>query len=65
MSKLKLFFLSLIILIIGGINWGLVGFFDFDLVATLFGRMSIFSRIIYSIVGLSAIIAAITAPKQN
>lgn len=65
MSKLKLFFLSLIILIIGGINWGLVGFFDFDLVAAIFGKMSVLSRIIYSIVGLSAIIAAITAPKQN
>lgn len=65
MSKLKLFFLSLIILIIGGINWGLVGVFSFDLVATMFGKMSILSRIIYSLVGVSAIIAAITAPKQN
>ena len=65
MSKLKLFFLSLIILIIGGINWGLVGFFDFDLVAAIFGKMSVLSRIIYSIVGISAIVSAITAPKQN
>ncbi len=65
MSKLKLFFLSFTILIIGGINWGLVGFFDFDLVAAIFGKMSVLSRIIYSIVGISAIVAAITAPKQN
>ena len=65
MSKLKLFFLSFTILIIGGINWGLVGFFDFDLVAAIFGKMSVLSRIIYSIVGISAIVSAITAPKQN
>lgn len=65
MSKLKLFFISLIILIIGGINWGLVGAFNFDLVAAIFGKMSIISRIVYSLVGLSAIVAAITAPKQN
>ncbi|MGN0464881.1 MAG: DUF378 domain-containing protein [Lachnospiraceae bacterium] len=43
---------SLTIAIIGAINWGLIGFFDFNLVSTLFGSMSLFSRIIYGLVGL-------------
>ncbi len=43
---------ALTISIIGAINWGLVGFFDFNLVAFLFGSMSWISRIIYALVGL-------------
>ena len=43
---------SLVITIIGAINWLLVGLFRFDLVAFLFGDMSWFSRIVYAIVGL-------------
>ncbi|STX27967.1 Domain of uncharacterised function (DUF378) [Legionella beliardensis] len=45
----------LIILVIGGINWGLVGLANFDLVAFLFGPMSILSRIVYCLVGLAAL----------
>ena len=45
----------LTIAIIGAINWGLIGFFRIDLVALLFGEMSLISRIIYSIVGLSGL----------
>ncbi|MBU1137043.1 DUF378 domain-containing protein [Patescibacteria group bacterium] len=45
----------LILVIVGGLNWGLVGIFDFDLVATVFGDMSALSRIIYDLVGLSAV----------
>ena len=44
-----------ILLIIGGLNWGLVGIFSFDLVATIFGDMSIISRIIYILVAVSAL----------
>jgi hypothetical protein len=48
--------ITLIIVIIGGLNWGLVGLADVDLVATLFGgRNSILSTIVYLIVGLSAL----------
>ncbi|MBR2033114.1 MAG: DUF378 domain-containing protein [Alphaproteobacteria bacterium] len=47
--------LALVLTIIGGVNWGLVGAFDFDLVAFLFGPMSILSRITYILVGLSAL----------
>lgn len=45
----------MLLLIIGGINWGLVGLFGFDLVAYLFGEMSMVSRIIYVAVGVSAL----------
>ena len=44
------------LVIIGAINWGLVGFFGFDLVASIFGDMSLVTRIIYDLVGISAII---------
>lgn len=48
--------LTLVLLIIGGINWGLVGAFQFDLVAALFGgQESWVSRIVYILVGLSAL----------
>ena len=47
--------LTLILLIVGGLNWGLVGLADFDLVAALFGEMSALSRIVYILVGLSAL----------
>jgi hypothetical protein len=46
---------TLILLIVGGLNWGLVGLLNFDLVAALFGEMSPLSRIVYSLVGLSAL----------
>jgi hypothetical protein len=46
--------LTLILVIVGGVNWGLVGAFDFDLVA-LFGEGSTLSRIVYVLVGLSAL----------
>ena len=45
-------YFALTIAVIGAINWGLIGFFRFDLVAFLFGNMSWLSRIIYTIVGL-------------
>ena len=42
-------------IIIGAINWGLIGFFKFDLVAAIFGQMSVISRIVYALVGLSGL----------
>jgi len=47
------------LLVIGGLNWGLVGLFNFDLVATILGNMSALSRIIYIVVGLSAVYQAL------
>lgn len=47
--------IALVIIIIGAINWGLIGFFGFDLVATIFGEMSVISRIVYGLVGISGL----------
>jgi len=47
--------ITLVLLIVGGLNWGLVGLFGFDLVAALFGEMSPLSRIVYVLVGISAV----------
>lgn len=55
-----------ILVIIGGLNWGLVGFFEYDLVASLFGGMdSMVARIIYSLVGLSALYMLFMSPKMG
>lgn len=48
-----------VLLIVGGLNWGLVGLFGFDLVAALLGEMSAASRLVYVLVGLSAAYQAI------
>lgn len=48
--------ICILLLIVGGLNWGLVGLFRFDLVAWLFGgSASVLSRIVYSLVGISAL----------
>ena len=48
--------IALALLIVGGVNWGLVGIFQFDLVAWLFGGQgSLFSRIIYTLIGLAGL----------
>lgn len=54
---------ALILLVVGGLNWLLVGAFDFDLVATLFGEMSALSRIVYVLVGLSAVYVLVRSPR--
>jgi len=48
-----------ILLVIGGLNWGLVGLFSFDLVASILGDMTLLSRLIYIVVGLSAVYQAL------
>lgn len=47
--------IALVLVIIGAINWGLVGIFNFNLVDTIFGVMSLISRIIYILVGVSGL----------
>lgn len=47
--------IALVLIIIGAINWGLIGFFKFNLVDSLFGDMSVLSRIIYALVGISGL----------
>lgn len=48
--------IALCITIVGAINWGLIGILDFNLVATLFGDMTLISRIIYILVGVCGLI---------
>ena len=45
----------LALVIIGAVNWGLIGFFRFDLVSFIFGEMSWISRIVYALVGISGL----------
>lgn len=52
--------IALVLVIIGGLNWGLYGLFGLDLVATIFGSMTILSKIVYVLVGLSALYATFT-----
>ncbi|MFI3301270.1 MAG: DUF378 domain-containing protein [Candidatus Gastranaerophilales bacterium] len=57
--------IAYILVIIGGLNWGLVGFFNIDLVATLFGDMTMMTRIVYNLVGISAIVSVVTVVAEN
>ena len=53
----------LVLVIVGGLNWGLVGLFDFDLVSQLLGMFKPADKVVYDLVGLAAIYLAIIAPK--
>ncbi len=52
--------IAAILLVVGGLNWGLVGLFNFDLVAAIFGSGTPFARIVYTLVGFSAVYQAIS-----
>ncbi len=60
-----LYNIVLTLVIVGALNWLLIGLFKFDLVATIFGTMSAFSRIIYTLVGISGIISIGLYTKIN
>jgi uncharacterized membrane protein YuzA (DUF378 family) len=55
---------SLTLLIVGGLNWGLVGLFDVDLVASLFGDGTTLSRVVYALVGLAAVYGFVIAARM-
>lgn len=58
MFKLKILnFISLLLVIIGAINWGLIGILKFDLVSMIFGDMSALTRIIFTLVGIAGLYA--------
>lgn len=50
-------YIALVLVLIGAINWGLVGFFSFDLVNVIFGDMTLISRIIYALIGIAGLYA--------
>ena len=62
---LVLYNIVLTLVIIGALNWLLIGIFKFDLVAMIFGEMSVLSRIIYTLVGLSGIVSIGLYSKIN
>lgn len=68
MTKMNpLDWVATILVVVGGLNWGLVGLLEFDLVAAIFGELSIISRIVYVLVALSAIymIIRVAGKKSN
>lgn len=52
-----------LLVLVGALNWGLVGFLDFNLVSALFGDMSLVSRVIYALVGVSGLLGVFTLFK--
>ncbi len=59
MEKNWLDVLALTLIIIGAINWGLIGFFNLDVVSLLFGTLSVISRIVYAVVGIAGLYAIV------
>ncbi|MBM3255846.1 MAG: DUF378 domain-containing protein [Candidatus Moranbacteria bacterium] len=57
--------IALVLLVIGGLNWGLVGLIKLDLVKAIFGEMTTLSRIIYLLVGISAVYMVLMPPKMD
>jgi hypothetical protein len=55
--------IAIVLVVIGGLNWGLVGLVGLDVVAAIFGASSVLSRIVYVLVGLSAVYVAIISAK--
>lgn len=56
--------IAMVLLIVGGLNWGVVGLINYDVVAALFGTQSALSRIVYVLVGLSALYSVYTSSKM-
>lgn len=54
-----------ILVLIGAINWGLIGFFKFDLVAMIFGDMTLITRLIYALIGIAAIYLIIIRARNK
>jgi uncharacterized protein len=64
MNKLSAIdWIALVLVLVGALNWGLVGLLSFDLVAGIFGEMTPVSRIVYSLVGLSAVYLLMVVPR--
>ena len=69
MNKRTLGMLALVLLVVGGLNWGLISVMEYDVVAALFGAMSVVSRVVYGLVGLAAVyivigwVAKMAGPK--
>lgn len=56
---------AFVLVIVGGLNWGLVGLFKVDVVASVFGDMTSISRVVYTLVGLGALYMLVGAGKMK
>ena len=65
MQKNAIYWIALILLVVGGLNWGLIGFFNWNLVEAIFGDMTTLARVVYSLVGLSAIYIGIASAGRE
>jgi len=65
MKMSTLDWIAMLLLIIGGLNWGLIGLFEFDLVAAIFGDMTTLSRIVYTLVGVSGLYGIMMVFKKK
>jgi uncharacterized membrane protein YuzA (DUF378 family) len=55
--------IAIVLIIIGALNWGLVGVFKWDLVKAIFGDMTVWSRTVYDLVGIAAIYLIVVLPS--
>lgn len=55
--------IALVLLLVGGLNWGLVGVLDFNLVTAIFGEGSLLSRVVFAVVGIATLYVAMISPK--
>ena len=58
-------YVAFVLVVVGGLNWGLVGAFEFNLVDTLFGEGSALSRVVYVLVGLAAVYLAVSVLSKS
>ena len=61
-STVTITWIAFWVMVIGGVNWGLIGLFRFDLVAAIFGDMTAASRVIYTLVGIATVYCAVVLP---
>lgn len=54
-----------ILVLIGAINWGLIGFFKYNFIASIFGDMTLISRLIYALVGIAAVYLIVVRVKER
>ena len=57
--------IAIIILIIGGLNWGLIGLFEWNFIASVFGYTSVLTRTIYSLAGIAAVYKIVTWARKD
>jgi uncharacterized protein len=62
MKRSAIDFVAIVLVVIGGLNWGLVGLFNFDLVQAILGGVPILARLVYILVGVAAAYTAIRSP---